>query len=59
MSSDQVGRAALYDHDDFECVAAGSKKGQFDVQADDVRKVSVWISFKFVWVAQPFDEGVE
>jgi hypothetical protein len=40
MNNDQVGRAALYDHEDFECVAASSKKGQFDVEADDVRKVS-------------------
>jgi hypothetical protein len=40
LSSDQVARGALYDHDDFECVAAGGKGGKFDLGAEDVRKVS-------------------
>jgi hypothetical protein len=38
LSSDQVSRAALWDHDDFLCVASSSKA--FDISPDHVRKVS-------------------
>ncbi|WVR08278.1 hypothetical protein IAU60_005325 [Kwoniella sp. DSM 27419] len=37
LNRDEVTRAALYDHDDFLCVA--SSKKQFDVEPDDVRKI--------------------
>lgn len=38
LNNSQVSRASLYDHDDFLTVASSTK--QFDLEADDVRKVS-------------------
>ena len=37
LNNSSVARAALYDHDDFLCVA--SSKQQFKLEPDDVRKV--------------------
>lgn len=38
MSNGQVSRAALYDKDDFLCVASSTNR--FDLEPDDVCKVS-------------------
>jgi hypothetical protein len=44
LSNSQVGRAAMYDHDDFLCVSSSQQR--FKLEPDDIRKVcgdSLWI----------------